>query len=185
MSQEEAVSFKQQVLKFGKGIFVCFLLFHSCGTIANNYPKNTAFQGDLQKPFEFYVRPLHLHKPYDMFYTYDPWYKFDLEITGVDNAGQSHKFAPILPGLEAIEGKGKLRVRVTLQRMLGRRNWDLLESYAQNLCRAIYEQSGKPMHEVTITFKTERLRKLGQIRKDGVISKPRDLVKGPFQCNAL
>ena len=130
------------------------------------------------------MRPLHLYKPYNMFYTYDPWYKFDLQVHAKDEFGQIHDFPAILPGLVPIEGKGKLRVRVTLQRLLGRRNKRLLMSYAQNLCRATSDKTGHKINELTIEFKTERLRKLALIRKDGVMGEPKNIVKGHFDAKA-
>ena len=137
MSQDDWTKLKTDGLKLGKALFVCFLVFHAFVNVVSNYPTRTALKNELKKPFAFYVRSLHLHKPYNMFYTYDPWYKFDLVVHAKDGLGQIHDLPPILPGLAVIEGKGKLRVRVTLQRILKRKNQRLLNSYAQNLCRAI------------------------------------------------
>tara|TARA_B100000959_G_scaffold32702_1_gene31136 strand:+ start:355 stop:906 length:552 start_codon:yes stop_codon:yes gene_type:complete len=177
----------QGFVPIGKPVAVCLLLYYCLGVIANNYPTNTAFGRELREPFDFYVKPLHLHKPYNMFYTYDPWHKFDLSVIAKTEHGLAKRFAPILPGLEELhgkgfQGKGKLRVRVSLQRMTKRRSSFLLKGYAQNLCDAIRERTQRNILEVTLEFKTERLRKLSEIKKDGVMGKTYNFSRGPYRC---
>jgi hypothetical protein len=156
--------------------------FHVAGILVANLPRTTALGSVLHRPFEGYLAVFGLFQTWDMFTTIPRFASLDGTLVAVGADGKERRYGPVLPGLvpagESARIKGTfLRLAFSSAAYAG-----YSERYLSALCHAIRDKEGIPPTSVRFELLTEQVRKLEDVRRDGVRAEPKTFTFGPAEC---
>jgi hypothetical protein len=159
-----------------------YFCFHLAAITVANLPPTTAFGPSLHAPFAWYVNLAGLWQGWDMFTTIPRFLDLDGTLLSRNADGVETRVGPILPGLtpygkeDRIDGTF-LRLAFASDDYPG-----YAPRYLAAVCKALREETGKTPASVAFELRTQQLRSLPDVRKDGRLAEDMTFRFGPAAC---
>jgi len=164
-------------------VFACvYFIFHCAAITLANMSRTTELGDGFHRPFDWYLRATGLSQYWDMFTTIPRFLAMDGALVASNAAGATAEYGPMLPGLLPYRNSARihgmfLRLAFSDENYPGYSN-----RYLAAVCRAIGERSGSTPSQVGFELRTQQLRRLEDVRRDGRISEPKTFRFGPAPC---
>lgn len=115
---------------------------------------------------------------WDMFKTIPNLRRYEVELVGETQAGESRTFGPVLPRLDRFESREAARHHYALNRILDQQD-DFFDGYIIQATRAL-QQTDPEVEQFTVRIVAESTRTLARSREDGELWKSAPRTLGPF-----
>jgi hypothetical protein len=157
------------------------LSYQALAVAAANFPRDTALSWLVTAPFSAYLTATEQWQSWDMFDTIPYDHRFTVRAFAAGKDGVEREIGPLLPGLAPF--REVLRLHILFYRLypgspLAPAYWT---TYARRLCAAA-RAADPSVAQVRLSFESERLRGLAEIREDGRLANPVATARGPVDC---
>jgi hypothetical protein len=117
-----------------------------------------------------------------MFTTIPRFLAMDGALVASDAAGVTTEYGPMLPGLLPYRKTSRVH-GMFLRLAFADENYPgYSDRYLAAVCRAIGERTGAKPTQVGFELRTQQLRRLEEVRRDGQIAEPKTFRFGPAPC---
>jgi hypothetical protein len=159
-----------------------YFVFHCAAITMANVSRTTELGDGLHRPFDWYVRATGLAQYWDMFTTIPRFLSMDGALVASDANGSVAEYGPMLPGLLPYRKTSRihgmfLRLAFSDENYPGYSN-----RYLGAVCRAIGDRVGATPVQVGFELRTQQLRRLEDVRRDGRIAEAKTFRFGPAPC---
>lgn len=164
----------------GKALACVVFVGHMTATCAQQIPTQSALY-PVVPPLAHYLELTGIWQSWNMFTTapYFHSYRVDLEVTDADGAKTTR--GVMLPGLKPFDYT--LRAESFFSCVLDERDCSAyLEGYVAGVCLRLRAETGHGGQTLALKESLERLRRIPDIRENGVIANPEEHTSKSFPC---
>jgi hypothetical protein len=159
-----------------------YFVFHLAAITMANVSRTTELGGGFHRPFDWYLGVTSISQYWDMFTTIPRFLDMDGVLVALDDRGNVREYGPMLPGLLPYRKTSRIN-GMFLRLAFSEQNYPGYSGrYLAAVCRAIAEREGAPPSRIGFELRTQQLRPLDDVRRDGKIAEPRVFRFGPAPC---
>jgi hypothetical protein len=159
-----------------------YFVFHIAAITLANVSRTTELGSGLHRPFDWYLQVTSLSQYWDMFTTIPRFLAMDGALLASDANGAVTEYGPMLPGLSPYRKTSRVH-GMFLRLAFSDENYPgYADRYLAAVCRAVGERAGSLPSQVGFELRTQQLRRLEDVRRDGRISEAKTFRFGPAPC---
>jgi hypothetical protein len=154
--------------------FACvFLVFHLAAVTVDNLPRTTTLGAGIHAPFDVYLGVVQLWQGWDMFTTIPHFASMDGDVLVADVDGSHERVGPIVPGLEPFRKDPRMYSLFLRLAFSADGAGGFALRYRAAVCRALAAKLGHLPKAVGFDLRTEQLRSIADVQRDGRIGEPK------------